>query len=197
MTILAAVVVKSFVGKARLRTVLDDEERSTLTRRWAEQTGRAAEEAGAVVAVVTGDDEVAAWANERQWEALREPSTAKPGLNHAARHAADEAARRGLHWAIIHADLPLVAAADLDEIFVTASRTTTLAPAHDGGTNVVAGQGVDFEFSYGPGSFFRHLAAAGGDAAVVIRAGLALDVDTATDLAIAEALQVRRCGGAS
>jgi 2-phospho-L-lactate guanylyltransferase (CobY/MobA/RfbA family) len=66
-----------------------------------------------------------------------------------------------------------------------------IAPSHDGGTSLVAGH-TRFPFTYGPGSFHRHVAAAtavsASPAAIVVRPGLALDLDTAEDLAVAGTL---------
>jgi 2-phospho-L-lactate/phosphoenolpyruvate guanylyltransferase len=84
---------------------------------------------------------------------------------------------------VLHADLPLLAARDLTESWRASVGRTVIAPAHDGGTSLLAGTGP-FPFSYGPGSFHRHLRAAPG-AAVVVRPGLALDLDTVGDLRVA------------
>ena len=173
------VPVKPFgVAKARLGPVLDARSRSVVGRAVAARTAAAAERSGCTVAVVTGDPGVARWARRLGYEVVDE-TAGGPGLDGAARSVALEAARRGMRWAIVHADLPLATSEDLSAVFVTAP---AIAPSRDGGTNVIVGAGTGFPFSYGPGSFHRHLAAAPG-ARVVTRPGLALDLDTPGDLA--------------
>ena len=67
-------------------------------------------------------------------------------------------------------------------VFSAAERGTVLVPSYDGGTNVIAGTGSGFRFSYGMASFHRHLAA-NPDATVLTHPLLALDLDTGDDLA--------------
>lgn len=62
-----------------------------------------------------------------------------------------------------------------------------LAPSRDGGTTALAAPEPRFPFAYGPASFHRHLRAAAGRAAVVVRLGLALDLDHPADLVAARA----------
>ena len=75
--------------------------------------------------------------------------------------------------------ISLCSPADLEGVATrVASGTTVLAPSRDGGTNLIAGTG-HFAFAYGPGSFVRHIAAAAGAAPLVlIRTGLAVELDT-------------------
>ena len=82
---------------------------------------------------------------------------------------------------VVHADLPAIEAEDLDTTMSLLGSRSILAPSHDGGTSLIAGSTPAFPFSYGVGSFQRHLAAV-PDAAVLIRPGLALDLDRASDL---------------
>lgn len=139
-----------------------------------------ADAAGDVV-IVTGDPGVARWAEARGHDVVDEHTARGHGLDRAARAVAVHATRRSRPWAIVHADLPLVSSADLAAVFEAARDGCAIAPSYDGGTNVLAHRGDDLRFAYGPGSFHRHLAAAPG-AAVVIRPGLAFDLDTPEDL---------------
>jgi 2-phospho-L-lactate guanylyltransferase (CobY/MobA/RfbA family) len=84
-------------------------------------------------------------------------------------------------WAVVHADLPFVTSAAL-ETFLTAADASgaALAPSVDGGTNVIAATGP-FRFSYGAGSFHRHLARM-QNAAVVSCPELAIEIDTEAHL---------------
>ncbi len=84
---------------------------------------------------------------------------------------------------IIHADLPLLASDDVGVLLEAAQRSgLALAPdRHGTGTNALAIHDArPFAFSFGPDSFRRHRTH--GEAAIVERPGLALDVDTSDDL---------------
>jgi 2-phospho-L-lactate guanylyltransferase len=181
--ILAAIPIKPFgVAKARLSGRLDAETRSRLGKAVAARTAEAATDAGALVAIVTGDSGVAKWARSLGYLTIDETLSLRDGLNGAAEAAVFEATRRQRGWAIIHADLPLVTPAALGAVFSLASKSVVMVPAHDGGTNVIAGRGTSVRFSYGKGSFHRHLAGY-PNARIVTNPQLALDLDTARDLA--------------
>ncbi|HLY57129.1 MAG TPA: 2-phospho-L-lactate guanylyltransferase, partial [Stellaceae bacterium] len=110
-----------------------------------------------------------------------------------------EAARASLRpqrLVVIHADLPLLAAADVTALVAAAAEAgLAIAPdRHGTGTNALAiADGRDFPFRFGRDSFALHRAQAGGPGRVVSRSGLALDIDTPEDLdaAIAAGFQ---CG---
>ena len=178
--VLAAVAVKPFgVAKARLAGVLDARARARLGMAVAARTVAACAATGAVVAVVTDDDAVAAWGRRLGADVVPDSGS---GLDEAAAAVLRAAAVRSLSWAVVHADLPLVTANDLAEVFGSlAASGIAIAPSHDGGTNVLAGTAADFSFGYGPGSFHRHLRRA-ARARVVARPGTAFDLDTAADL---------------
>ncbi len=57
-----------------------------------------------------------------------------------------------------------------------------IGPSRDGGTNALAASGPAIDFSYGPGSFHRHVHVMDRPE-VVVRTGLALDLDNPDDLA--------------
>ena len=83
---------------------------------------------------------------------------------------------------VLHADLPLLAAEDVEAMLATDAKTALAPDRHGGGTNALALRwGGDFTFAFGEGSFVKHLRHA-PDAAVVLRPGLQLDVDTPEDL---------------
>ncbi len=90
---------------------------------------------------------------------------------------------------IIHADLPLLSCADIDALLQAATHTgVAIAPdRHGRGTNALALRaGAALRPRFGPDSLAQHLRDA-PKAAVVRRQGLALDVDTPEDLAMAQA----------
>ncbi len=176
MRFTAVVPIRSFDGLTRLSEALSTEERFALMRRLAERTCTAIAEAGASVVIVTGDDEVRSWASESGFGLVDEPDP--PGLDAAAAAGiaqADDA------WMVVHADLPAIAPEDIEAAVTVLDGRSVLAPSHDGGTSLIAGSTPAFPFSYGVGSFHRHLAAV-PDAAVLIRPGLALDLDRPSDL---------------
>ena len=168
--------IRSFDGLTRLAEALSTEERFALMRRLAERTCTAITEAGASVVIVTGDHEVRSWASESGFGLVDEPDP--PGLDAAA---AGGIAQADDAWMVVHADLPAIAPEDIDAAVTLLGGRSVLAPSHDGGTSLIAGSTPAFPFSYGVGSFHRHLAAV-PDAAVLIRPGLALDLDRASDL---------------
>lgn len=180
--ILAAIPIKPFgVAKHRLRGRLDAAARSRLGKAVAARTADAAIDAGALVAIVTGDAAVARWARAGGYLVIDENQGEGTGLDRAAAAAVYEATRRGRPWAIIHADLPLITPSALGAVFRQATARSVLVPSYNGGTNIAAGGKPGFRFSYGLGSFQRHLAA-NPQAAVITDARLALDLDTETDL---------------
>ena len=180
--IFAAIPIKPFgVAKARLAGRLGAADRSRLGKAVAARTAAAATDAGALVAVVTGDAGVAHWARSHGYLTVDEGPPSGRGLNWAAEIAVAEAARRQRCWAVIHADLPLVIPGALGEVFAAAERGAVVVPSHDGGTNIIAGNGVAAHFSYGTASFHRHLAMR-PHSTIINRADLALDLDTAADL---------------
>jgi 2-phospho-L-lactate guanylyltransferase len=190
--VLAAIPIKPFgVAKARLAERLDTETRSRLSKAVAARTAAAATDAGALVAIVTTDAGVTHWAHTRGYLTIDETMSPSDGLDGAAEAAVTEAARRQRCWAVIHADLPLITPGALRTLFALAERKLVLVPAHDGGTNIIAGSGTTIRFSYGQASFHRHLAANPG-AQVVTNPELALDLDTSLDLARAAALPAGR-----
>lgn len=180
--ILAAIPIKPFgVAKRRLSSRLDATHRLEIGRAVAARSAAAATDAGALVAVVTGDGGVARWAQRLGYLVISETLSGSPGLDGAAASAVIEAMRRQRPWAVIHADLPLVTPGALSEVFALSRSRTVIVPSYNGGTNVVAGNGSGFRFAYGPGSFRRHLAD-NRDVTVHTDPYLALDLDTSTDL---------------
>lgn len=95
---------------------------------------------------------------------------------------------------ILHADLPTLIPADLTAaLTATTERRVVLAPSHNGGTSLFAGDLDSFRFAYGQASFRRHLGAvAGHDHRLLVRPGLAIDLDGPEDLAIATRLPAGR-----
>ena len=174
------VPVKAFVdAKARLSSVLAPEQRKALARWTADRVVAAAGELPVYVAC--DDDEVAKWAVDRGAVVLWHPGV---GLNAAVSRSVAQLSEQGItHVTVAHGDLPR--AHSLAALIVP--DTITLVPdAHRDGTNVVAlPTQIGFAFSYGAGSFQRHLALAiaSGHRVIVRRdPQLARDIDTPDDL---------------
>jgi 2-phospho-L-lactate guanylyltransferase len=90
---------------------------------------------------------------------------------------------------VVFADLPLLTSDDVRALLAAAERAgVAIAPDRAGeGTNAIAlADARSFRFAFGEGSFARHRAEAPG-AEIVLRQGLALDVDTPGDLDAATA----------
>lgn len=168
--------IRSFeTAKQRLAGHLAPEERRAVAELLA---GHALVTASALtdVVIVTSDVGVQQWAEERSVEAIDDDGT----LEGAATAVTIRAG--AAPWGVLHADLPTLTHHDLEAALVGfASRGTAIAPSWDGGTSLIMASGL-FAFNYGPGSFRRHLAHRPGSA-VIIRPGLALDVDEPEHLA--------------
>lgn len=182
---LAGIPLKGFdVAKGRLADHLSPQVRSEVAASTAHRVVDAARGAGFRVVVVTASPQVRAWADTIGVACLDDPPDG--GLDAAASAVVDTADGP---WCVIHGDLPLLAATDLEPIdTLLAEGRAVLAPSRDGGTNLVAAP-VPVSFAYGPGSFARHLAATAAlRPAVLVTAGLAVELDTIGDLTAAARL---------
>jgi 2-phospho-L-lactate guanylyltransferase len=189
-------------GKTRLAPVLGQIERARLNRWLLEHTLRviAAWRGGlGRCIVVSGCARTLRLARAAGAIALREPQPRR-GLNHAIAHAVRRALRCGARRVLIlPCDLPALTATALDALIARSrpDARVVIAPDRDGtGTNALfLGVRARFAFTYGPGSFERHLAAArsrGWVAAVCARPELTLDLDTPHDLAAWEGAAAAR-----
>lgn len=111
------------------------------------------------------------------------------GLNGGLSEGRDDARARGVGTvAVVHADLPLLRAADIQDLLESAEQhRIAIAPDKTGsGTNALAfATGTAFSFHFGQDSFAAHRREAldrGLQLSVVRRQGLSLDLDTPADL---------------
>ncbi len=173
--------VKAFaVAKVRLADALSAAERADLARTMAERVVAAA--APLPVAVACDDPDVAAWAEALGASVVWTPGR---GLNGAVQQGVIELFEVGAEIVIVaHGDLPhatgLARLADFDGVTLVPDR-------RDDGTNVaaIAASAAAFTFSYGVGSFTRHVAEATRINACLRVARipeLQWDVDTPDDL---------------
>ncbi|MCP3975216.1 MAG: NTP transferase domain-containing protein [bacterium] len=181
-TPLLAIPVKPFgVAKQRLHPRLDAPSRSRLGREVARRTALVASATGATVVFVTGDSGVRRWAESYGYPTLAESRSNRSGLDGAASAVRDHAMELGRPWLVLHADLPLISVNDISALLepLTSGRPV-IAPSYDGGTAALGGHRF-VEFAYGSGSYRRHLREV-PNAAVIVRPGLAHDLDTVADL---------------
>lgn len=172
--------VKSFRhAKGRLAGIMNERDRADLAQHLAE--GVIAASRSTFVAVVCDDDSVARWATEQGADVIWAPGR---GLNPAVAFGVHELASRGFaRIRIVHGDLidpsELTSLPDLAGVLLVPDR-------FENGTNVIElPSGVEFEFSYGPKSFQRHVAAAKSlslPLSILKGTSLGHDVDVPTDL---------------
>ena len=172
--------VKAFAeAKLRLAPALDATERAALARDMATHVVRSA--APLPVAVVCDDDGVRDWAASVGAEVVWRPGT---GLNGAVRSGVDHLRDGGCDRAIVaHGDLPLAGSlAPLGDW----PGITLVPDRRNDGTNVIAlPSDCPFEFSYGKGSFARHLEQAqrlGLSLRILRDPAFGLDIDLPADL---------------
>jgi 2-phospho-L-lactate guanylyltransferase len=180
------VPVKAFSkAKARLAPTLGPQARAQLARAMAERVVSAA--APLPVAVVCDDEEVASWAAAHGAIVLGEPGR---GLDGAVQTGVAKLGAAGAaEVVVVHGDLPLAEGI----ASVAGYPGITLVPdRRDDGTTVVSvPPSAGFRFSYGPGSFERHVAEArrlGFTPRIVRAAALRADVDEPGDLPLSKVL---------
>ncbi len=174
------VPVKQFEqAKHRLSQVLNSDERAELARKMAEHVIAAAYPLPC--AVVCETEEVANWARGQGVLALERPSL---GLNRAVTDGVEKIFSLGASEVIVvHSDLP--GAREIAQL--SGYEGITIVPDRQRlGTNVICiPRGCIFNFSYGKGSFQRHLDQAqksGLPVRVMIDLyGLSLDIDLPKD----------------
>lgn len=167
----AIVPIRDFDGMTRLSPELDSPSRTRLARQLAESVISAVRTSGLSPLVVTSSDAVKHWAAYQNIDVCHDPDD---GLSHAAATGVSFVGR--LPWLVIHADLPLITASAVSLAATATENSVVLVPSQDGGTTVIGGAGK-FPFSYGAGSFHRHLASA-PHANVIVTPALSVDLDT-------------------
>ena len=175
-------------AKTRLAPVLGPEERIALARTLLAGVLRVARQAADDVVVISPAAALEPIATEAGARLVVQRGL---GLNEGLNQARGEALAEGVELlAVLHGDLPNLAAADVRELLsvVHGERGVAVAPDRRGaGTNGLALRppGI-IGFRFGAGSLSAHVAeaeAAGVQATLVQRPGLAFDLDTPEDLA--------------
>jgi 2-phospho-L-lactate guanylyltransferase len=200
MTIWAIVPVKPLLmGKSRLASVLEGEERAKLNRMLLERTLGVLKDTPKVdgTLVVSRDPEVLAIAREFGARTVLEHGQTKTDLNLALARATAVAKAFEIHGILIlPADLPLVSPDDLQVIVEEINKPPVVAIApdrHNDGTNamLMCPTGL-IKFDYGPNSFNRHCLhalQAGARLEIIRRVNLGLDLDFPEDLDYYEQIQ--------
>ena len=137
------------------------------------------------IIVFTAADEVTQMARSFGFEIMSERSV--EGHSAAVNHMMSELSTTSSRILSIAADLPRLAANDVDFVLEAASDPVTLIPSRDWtGTNgVIFIPPARIVMEYGEGSFRRHLskaAAAGYPSDILNVPGIAFDIDTPEDL---------------
>ncbi len=173
------VPIRSFDGAlSRLEAKLGRSVCRELMRRMASRVVAAAD--GLPVHVVSDDAEVAAWAQERAASVVK---VGRPGLSIAVSTAVRQLAAVGVERVVVaHADL-----ARAHSLPGAWSTGMVIVPdrSFDGSNVICVNTDSGFRFSYGPGSFQRHLTEAarlGLEVTVLHNDALAYDIDHPDDL---------------
>lgn len=215
MTTWAIIPVKPLrYGKSRLAHILSPDERARLTTKMLNHTLRVLNNVPAIYRTLVISRDPAALKLARQHGAYTYGEGDKQDLNLAlARAAHIAAARDATGILVIPADLPLLSTDDVEMMLASAHtkspkykygnghnafayhhpRTIAICPdKHEDGTNALyVSPTAGFEFSYGDGSYERHLQEAErlGIACRVVHApGLKFDLDTEEDWQTYQAL---------
>jgi 2-phospho-L-lactate guanylyltransferase len=140
------------------------------------------------VALVSGDARVHSLAKQHAFGIIDDPDD--PGETGAIKMATRAAIERGSKFTLVlPADIPLITAAEVEQIFGAAPpHGTVLVPSASGrGTNAVLQRPPNlFPLRFGNDSFLPHLAAAratGKPVEVLRLAGIGVDIDEPADLA--------------
>lgn len=182
-------VKNTAVAKQRLASVLDQPSRTQLAQAMLHDVLTAVHswKDHPAVGVVTSDPYAVQLAEKYRYEVISDPDN--PGETGAIEMATRICVERGEDSTlVIPADIPLIEAWELEEIFKHAPDCgTVLVPAGDGrGTNAVLRRPADlFPLRFGNDSFKPHHAAAkatGKHCVVLHLPGVAVDVDNPSDL---------------
>ena len=172
--------IKSFASaKIRLSTVLDSNARADLAKELATSVVSACSETPVFIACE--DDAVESWARNLGAEILRNPSE---GLNEAVDFGFRSLKDRGFESVLITQG-DLVYPAGLLSLFVMEEIVIVPDSELDGTNVLVLPTNIDFEFSYGPNSYTRHLKSATmleAEVLVVADSPFSFDIDDPDDL---------------
>jgi 2-phospho-L-lactate/phosphoenolpyruvate guanylyltransferase len=191
MNIWAIVPVKPFIrAKSRLAAVLQPQERQALAEKMFRHSIEVLVSVRRVAGVLVISRDTKALAIARDYGVHTVQESGAPELNAALLRASQVVGSQGADGVLVlPADVPMVAAEDIEQILHLGRYNTTVVLAPDGqddGTNALLCNPPGYiPFSYGPGSFHRHLALAeeaGATVKIYRSERLSLDIDTPPDL---------------
>lgn len=180
-------------AKSRLGGVLAPHERRALAQAMAEDvlTALTGSDGLSGILLVSDDPGAELLANKYAVDMLPEAELGTAGLNNVITAACELLAGRGAGViAIVHGDLPLLSAAEIDQLLAARARSdvdVVIAPdrRRDGTNVLVMAAAKRPVFHYGRGSCLAHQResqAAGLSCSIVELPGAALDVDQPADL---------------
>lgn len=191
-----AVITLNALGlcKQRLAPVLAPQQREQLVRLMLEDVLTALRAASCIDQIAVISPQPLSLGSDIHW--LADPGG---GLNAAAAQAADYLTAQGIEeLLLLHADVPLIDAAEVDQ-FVAAGRASGIALAADRGgcgTNAIfLAQPHNYQFGFGAHSLQRHQNEAISHRllpALLVLPGMSFDIDTPSDLELLARLADQR-----
>ncbi len=184
-------------SKSRLSEVLSENERTQLNAQMLENTLKVLRSVTEIKEILLISRDTSALALARSYGAKTLQEDGEPGLNLALKRAVLVAkAYSAQSILILPMDIPFLAKEDISSLIgkFHSSPTLVIAPdRHMNGTNAMLVSPPELiEFSYGPGSFERHIWQAqkrGASIEVVQMGSTGFDLDDPTDLALYKKMQ--------
>lgn len=198
MTLWAIVPVKPLRrGKSRLSPVLSQDERTALNQNLLVNSLKTLSSVEAIDTILVVSRDPAALTIARDYGARTVLEDGSPELNTALKRAAMVAKTYFANEImVIPADLPLLKKSDLEFVLKHAGKPPEIIIApdrrHDGTNALYINPAGLIQFSYGPGSFERHLALAGKVNArveIIEIPSLGLDLDLPEDLELLKTIK--------
>lgn len=183
-------------SKTRLAQVLPPEQRQSLAEQMLRHVLGVVRSVPQLMGTLVISRDNKALTIAREYGARTVQESGQPELN-AALMRATQVARRFHADAvlILPADLPMLTANDVQQVLALGQQSSGIVIAsdqnHDGTNALLVRPPGAIEYSYGPGSYERHIGLArlaGVDVQVYESSGLSLDIDVPADLAYYNAL---------
>jgi len=185
-------------SKSRLSDVLNEDERTLLNYHMLENTLSVLKEIHTLDGVLVVSRDPSALTLARTYEAKTLQEDGEPGLNLALKRAVIVAKAYSANSVmILPADLPLITCQEIEYVISKLDVNNKMIISPDrrmSGTNMLIVSPVDLvEFSFGPGSFERHVRQAqakGAHIDVYPLESIGLDIDLPEDLDLYQKMQV-------
>lgn len=189
-------------SKSRLSDILTENERTQLNSEMLENTIKVLKEVDTIKEILLISKDTSALALARKWGAKTLQEDGEPGLNTALKRAVYVAkAYSAQSIIILPADIPFLSSEDITILLENKPKTSGLVIApdrHMNGTNALLASPPDLiEFSFGPGSFERHIWQAqkiNAQIEVVKLNSAGLDIDDPEDFKLYKKMQTYKDG---